>query len=870
MKKRTIIYLSLLAGLLLVACKDTDDATGTGGPEAATGSEIRVGGISAQGLVASASLTRDGEGSGSTGTVETYDDEKVTKIDGEKVPWLVGPLKKGLDITYGKSDERTNTSRVAFLQLLSDANGAIQYSDENLAEYSFKYRDNTSGNVLDETAHWYGNGQHFFEGLYVPEKIKYNVSTETPQTIAVVPADLTTDQHDDNNAESSLGNYTLLSHYLAMPPNTTINATVARIKLPFRHRLARVLAYILIDPSMGGSVTINGYKKDANGAATADEDPSTTDIRFCNVAVLAGVEESTNGSHHTYTPQWKTVRKAVPHFVGERGSYDDSKNEDKNPEHFIAYYNTTKKTYIYPTDTEWATVNAMTFGDDGKTSDGPYERTIYGKVPVYDLIVRPTYTTTGRVMYDEQGLYNNDGSINTTVRQNLYVNTNQIDFDLTLSNGLHYTKKFLFDLDANYQTVVYLHISRERVDYNSSGSDLWIETRADDDWYGVNNQNSNNLSIAGSSWQRAYTYGSTGSGHPNTFGDKVTDGHLYTADVEDPYAQYVDGATWIEMLREAHAGGKHHGDYFILHKDITIPAAAFPADFVFTGHLDGQDHTITITGGTYTPAYDSYETYDNAAYTKYVKTRENSYAEFVPAAGETYYQNTTGESGSVYTEITDMNTYAGATAYTKSESYPLVGLEVIMNPSTETQYYLQDGTPIADISDYISTKVRTIYTQSENDVYTQVSNAANLADGTIYYDASHNCINTDLSTYFGICTKVTTYAPIHFYKLYHHPGVSGSEAGTGKSYLFAGLNGCYTTAQESNTSAVWEANVHQENGTWVPYKTDTDGWRAEVINLKVTGGTLLNTGASVTGYVNNCWENGTKITDHLPSIPEYK
>ena len=50
------------------------------------------------------------------------------------------------------------------------------------------------------------------------------------------------------------------------------------------------------------------------------------------------------------------------------------------------------------------------------------------------------------------------------------------------------------------------------------------------------------------------------------------------------------------MLLEAKEGGNHHGDYFILKNDITINTDAFPADFVFTGHLDALDHTITLTG----------------------------------------------------------------------------------------------------------------------------------------------------------------------------------------------------------------------------------------------------------------------------------
>ena len=167
---------------------------------------------------------------------------------------------------------------------------------------------------------------------------------------------------------------------------------------------------------------------------------------------------------------------------------------------------------------------------------------------------------------------------------------NNIDFELTLDNDLEYEKQFTFDLNANDETVVFLRVSPERIDYNSAGSRLWKESANHDNYYGVNNQNGNNLSKAGSSWQRAYTNSTLDTG--------VTDGHFYNADSEDEEAQYVDDSKWIEMLLQAYKGGTHHGDYFILKKDITINTNdyEFPSDFTFTGHLDALDHTITITG----------------------------------------------------------------------------------------------------------------------------------------------------------------------------------------------------------------------------------------------------------------------------------
>ena len=65
---------------------------------------------------------------------------------------------------------------------------------------------------------------------------------------------------------------------------------------------------------------------------------------------------------------------------------------------------------------------------------------------------------------------------------------------------------------------------------------------------------------------------------------------------------------------------------------------------------------------------------------------------------------------------------------------------------------------------------------------------------------------------------------------------------------------------------------------WVPYRCDDDGWRAEIINTKVTGGTFFKPAngtftPSVTGYVHNCWEykneRWERATDYTPSIPQY-
>ena len=40
--------------------------------------------------------------------------------DAETVPWLVAPLKSGLDITYGKVGSEATTKKVAILKLLDE------------------------------------------------------------------------------------------------------------------------------------------------------------------------------------------------------------------------------------------------------------------------------------------------------------------------------------------------------------------------------------------------------------------------------------------------------------------------------------------------------------------------------------------------------------------------------------------------------------------------------------------------------------------------------------------------------------------------------------------------------------------------------
>ena len=406
-----------------------------------------------------------------------------------------------MDITYLTKTAQQTAQQKAHLKLETDAEGNPLTSEGGFSVYSLNAY-NSEDKLTETPAKWLGNGAHTFQGVYVPEGLK----------------------------QGGAHSYDDLSHYTAVPPMADISATVGRITIPLQHRLARVVAYVLIEPSMHAK--LKGYKSGDYHSA------ENTMLRFCNVKTLDYV--NADGQ-----PVWKTERKAIPNYLGE-----EEVKEYKE----------------------------------------------YGLCPRYDLIVRPTYTkrTSGsNVMYDEQA-----GTTDAV--------TNSIDFELTLDNDLEYEKHFVFDLNANDETVVYLRVSPERIDYNSAGSRLWKETNQGDNYYGVNNENGNNLSVAGSSWQRAYT-------NKTLEDDNVTDGHKYNADSEDEKAQYVSDSKWIEMLLQAHEGGAHHGDYFILDQNITINTdeITFPDNFKFTGHLDGMGKNITLTGkrgylfdglnGTYDP-----------------------------------------------------------------------------------------------------------------------------------------------------------------------------------------------------------------------------------------------------------------------------
>ena len=795
-----------------------------------------------------------------SGLIATSEEEPLSDTraaaaqDAETVSWLVQPLKQGLDITYGKVGD-VSTENVAILKLESNGteDGYKKDPDSQLAVYSFNYKSTNT------KALWYDNGLHYFRGVHVPMRIRYdsdaseleNDRTDSNYGTITKVTGLTTDQSDDTatGTDNQLGNYILLSHYLGMPANTRISATVERIKLPFRHRLAHVMAYIIIDPSL--NTTIKGYKKDASGNSTEEEDPKTSSIKFCNVEVLAGVKGE------NLTPQWKQVRKVIPHFWGEEAS--------------LVVYKSGKET-VYPKSSKYESIKAA--GGAGYTEE------TYTNVPIYDLIVRPTYTSTSTVMYDEE---NYDTQLSA-----LAANYNQIDFLISLENGLTYEKSFIFDLDANYETVVYLHITREGVDYNDSGAALWEETKTTDEWYGVDNKNGNTLSQAGSSWQRAYTRRK--DSYINDGGDKVTDGGYYdegTTGEDDATGQYLSEATWIKYFSEAYEGGAHHGDYFNLSRDDTIDARSLPDNFVFTGHLDGfgddgkKFYTLTLTN-------------TNTLWKEYVETTDYSLANLYATKPTEKYSNDETTQFSLPSPLYTM-THHDEVYYTQEECDEENAQHYIEYVETPAEYY-------TSVEEYNSAK-GTKYTEEvfENlpqedkiktpavvkkpgdeeyephysDDYTPITTATIKTDAYDEYNQAHPSIADVMSGTTQYYTRSGEAEPYSYTEYVKPEKLYKIVQRTSGSALFAGLNGNYDTKQETETNYTgpWEANVHKEGSFWLPYKEATSGWRAEVMNLTVKGARLFKEGAVITGNVDNCKDgaDGTDIVpDHIPALPKYK
>ena len=559
--------------LLLTACSEALPPEIDPG-EARPGQAIQVGGVVMPGLSVQ---------------VETKAAAKETPA--EQVAWLKTPLAEGLDVFYGLRETYLTDKKNAKLRWVES---------EGTGEYTFRYVG------TENPAQWLGNGSHLFRGVYVPSAFR------AEGEIAPEKRPWVKDQSPEAaEGSTTTTNYDHLNHYLAMRANLQIAATLGRIQLPYHHRLARVLTVVLIDPELskeeGKTVTLRGYElKDGK------DDPTTTSIRMDRVGVLDYVSSSAIAREEEavtmWYPRWTMARNVTPHFFREVGSLDKDFNELY--EDLLVFRDTKTDDLYFPTTDGWDTMRKTYKACYDKYKDTyPVQADLeaiikketgltcinYKQAPCYDLIIQPTYTSEAMVMYDEA---ENIDTGNT--RKELAARTNGITYVAELSNGLRYSERIEIDLDAGYQTVVYLRIDREQVDFNQTVAEEWRMVEKADGYYGVNNQHGDRLSIAGGSWQRAYRVG--------TLDVTITDGSEYTENGNpDHYqdqkpgethqdGQYLSEDSWKKAFFEAKEGNKHHGDYFVLTQDITIDVSTIPANFVFTGHLDGRGHTITLTG----------------------------------------------------------------------------------------------------------------------------------------------------------------------------------------------------------------------------------------------------------------------------------
>ena len=751
-------YILILMAVLLVGCNDIiTEGVGTLDGDRS----IHVGGVLTDG--------------GRMVVTQTRADGEPEHVRAETVPWMQGALRQGLDITYSNlnsagSHDRDNEA-VAILKWKGTSDPNTHRGD-----YTFKYKG------TENDAEWYDNGPHYFEGEYVPGRIRTtgsNIEATELTTNQADDADYTYSIDDDGTEHTtgSIGNYTLLSHYVGMPPNWTASATVDQILLPFKHRLARVIVYILIDDQLlaldGSPAVLEGYKGTAH--TDAKDDPSTTSLRFANVKVLQYVQETAptgddaDKKTSTLVPFWGEARRVIPHFCDEFdkcyknepdadyperrelavASTEEEKYKTEAESAFIVYTNKRDEKKLHPREAGWLAAH-KDFVDKGVNST--YTQQKYHRVPIYDVIVRPTYTNDDNVMYDEADYYNSDKTPNSAKIKEYAKEKNQIEFEMTLNNGLIYTKVFEFDLNANQQTVVYITIDRESIDYDESAAEAWTALNTYDGYYGVNNDLGHNMSIAGSSWQRAVTYTASEPQH------SVTDGNFYDDSRVDPddLGQYFkDTNQWIEEFAKANMGGDRQGHYFVLDHDITIDATKLPDNFVFSGHLDGRGHKITVTG-----------------------------------LNTTWY-----EDHYVYEIVTP------AVLYTAEEAAELNA-------------------------------------EHEDDTEWEELHEGNVKTPAVWDNVNH---------------------PIE-----HKSGSS----------LFAGLNGTYD-------GSAGQYNLHDETGHLIPVK----GYRAELYNTTVSGGTffpadavfcgtdLNRAGATVTGYIYNCFDVNhvspdNPLTNKVP-IPAY-
>lgn len=884
-------------------------------------------------------------------------EENFTSIRAEKVEWLEGALKNGLDITYSNMKEITENGkvkevrdkaneRVAILTWTGDEEGT---GDNARGKYTFIYE----GSTTNEPAKWNDNGLHYFEGQYVPAEIRDKDASGNTKSI---PADLTSDQHDD---QGEIGNYTLLSHYIGMPPSWKTSATIDQVRLPFKHRLGRVLAYVLIDESL--KTKLRGYTdavRDNEGKLTTKDNPSDTYFYFNDVKVLDHVEVGSKTVHGTtvptLTPIWKggydgeygtnkdqekPARRVVPHFydeaiksVNKNGVVVDGVTDADANSKFIVYENVKDEKRTYPRDSGWKAIhqnyrakgevegdNAMTEAQVNKADEeSGYRRYVYSKVPIYDIIVRPTYNNTyDNVMYDEKGYYKSDGTTETADDakiKKLYDQNNSILFELELESGLQYSKKFTFDLNANQQTVVYLTIDRAGISYDESSYETWNATSGSDGYYGVDNGEdkiTHNLSEVGSSWQRAIRNSDTTNG--------VTDGNLYDDDrVNDGSTgrgQYMNPLEWTKEFAKAWAifgddnmtpteHGDRHGYYFMLDNDIEIDMRLIPNDFIFTGHLDGKGHKITLT---HTDATEKYVTANNTSVINNLKkityvngnTKIEKYN--LPVLYELFEIDNIEDRGEGEWVIPNLNVIESVEDRGEGE-WIIPNLDAVNGNENR-------GDGEWDNNNLNGAEGN----ENRGDGWTRASSGKTRADGEKTYYIMVKVTDTDVLNTLkaGTINEINNTGTIQKYyykktstsfskfKLDPHSVYLEEKSATGRnSYLFTGLNGIYVTIQEflggnsyvehpssdqlkyySNNHGIWEANVHAEyNGTdkkyyWVPY----NGYRGELLNVEISGGYFFPTDITigkgqtyeVNGYIINCKNNDGKFIQNIVDIPRY-
>ena len=761
--------------LLLTACSEALPPEIDPG-EAQPGQAIQVGGVVMPGLSVQ---------------VET---KAQTETPAEQVPWLKTPLSDGLDVFYGlreKFHDKTENAKLRWEE--SEGTGGT-------GEYTF-YKAGT-----ETPAQWQGNGSHLFRGVYVPSAVR-----ETAPENRLWVKDQSPAATEENPTTT---NYDHLNHYLAMRANLQIAATLGRIQLPYHHRLARVLTVVLIDPELskeeGHTVTLKGYK-----LIDGKDDPQSTSIRMDRVDVLDYVSSSptsrAEGAVTMWHPRWTTARYVTPHFFGVVGSLD--KDFQKLHDDLLVFRDTKTDDLYFPTTDGWDAMrktylDCYTKYKDTYTVQAELEAQIkketgltcinYKQAPCYDLILRPTYTSEAMVMYDEaENIDQGD------TRKKLAANKNGITYVVELSNNLRYSERIDIDLDAGYQTVVYLRIDREQVDFNQTVAEEWRMVTEADGYYGVNNQHGDRLSIAGGSWQRAYRMG--------TLADApITDGSEYNENGNpDHYqdqkpgethrdGQYLSEDSWKEAFFEAKEDNKHHGDYFVLTQDITIDVSTIPADFVFTGHLDGRGHTITLTG---TRPSDSGTT----GGTEEGGTTPGEGGSSSEAGGSSAGTGSTG--GATPGEGNALNEEGGSSAGTGTEGAGTEG----------------SGT--------------TGGTESSGSTGSGSTGSTEGSGSTGGGSTGGSSGETGGGSEAGGTTPGTpTPEPVR--------------------YLFDGLNGTYEAPKGT-------ANVHEEDGQLVPLK----GYRAELMNVTIKGGHLFSPAATTTtGYVVGCSDESKQPVDRNPGL----